>query len=151
MAELKREELIESILQFSDRLFKELLPIVPKEILDIDLTTPQLKVVLLLFLNGSMRMSLLASGLGVTLATTTGIVDRLVERDILLRESQPDDRRVVLCRLSNRGHELTSGLWQAARERVKELLRAVDPSRLVLLSEALEALSQAGMVKNEKS
>jgi len=149
MNKSQKEELIESILQISDRVFRELLPIVPKELLELDLTMPQLKVVLLLFLNGPLRMSVLASGLGVSLATTTGVVDRLVERGIILRESQPDDRRVVLCRLSDKGHKLTSGLWRSARERTRMLLKTIAPSKLALLTEALESLSQAGMVTKE--
>jgi len=149
MNKSQKEELIESILQISDRVFRELLPIVPKELLELDLTMPQLKVVLLLFLNGPLRMSVLASGLGVSLATTTGVVDRLVERGIILRESQPDDRRVVLCHLSDKGHKLTSGLWRSARDRVRMLLKAIAPPQLALLAEALESLSQAGIVTKE--
>jgi DNA-binding MarR family transcriptional regulator len=105
---------------------------------------PQLKVVLLLFMNGSTRMSDIASALGVSLATATGVVDRLVERDIVLRESQPEDRRVVLCRLSEKGQKMIEGLWQLARDRLKELLEVVATSQLQLITEALEALLKAG-------
>lgn len=149
MAESQREELVEHVLQLGDRVFRELLPIVPKELLHLDLTMPQLKVVLLLFLNGPTRMSDLASGLSVSLATATGVVDRLVERDIVLREGQPQDRRVVLCHLSEKGQDLIGGMWQSARERAKELLGAIAPSRLQLVTEALEALLQAGTVTKE--
>jgi len=143
------EELVDHILQLSDRVFRELLPIVPRELLELDLTMPQMKTVLLLFLNGPTRMSILASELGVSLATTTGVVDRLVERDIVLRESQPDDRRVVLCCLSDKGQEMTGGLWRSARARARELLEATAPSQLTLIMEALEALSQAGTAAKE--
>ena len=149
MVESQRDELIEHVLQLGDRVFRELLPIVPKELLHLDLTMPQLKVVLLLFLNGPTRMSGLASGLSVSLATATGVVDRLVERDIVLREGQPQDRRVVLCHLSEKGQNLIGGMWQSARERAKELLEAIAPSRLQLVTEALEALLQAGTVTKE--
>ncbi len=149
MKETRKNDLVESILQLSDRVFRELLPIVPRELLELDLTMPQVKVVLLLFLNGPARMSVLASGLGVTLATATGVVDRLVDRGIVLREDQPGDRRVVMCRLSDKGHQLTSGLWHSARERTRKLLEAVAPSQLVLIGRALEALSQAGMAAGE--
>ena len=94
--ENQRTEQIERILELSDGIFKLLLPTVPREILDLDLTTPQMKVVLLLFLNGPTHMSALASGLGVSLATTTGVVDRLVERSMITREEFKEDRRVVL-------------------------------------------------------
>ena len=141
----KQEELIERILQLGEKAFRELIPILPTEWLQLDLTMSQLKVVLLLFMTGSVRMSDIASALGVSLATATGVVDRLVERDIVLRESQPEDRRVVLCRLSEKGQKMIGGLWQLARDRAKELLEAA-PSQLQLIREALEALLKAGEV-----
>ncbi len=142
----KQEELIERILQLGEKAFRELIPILPTEWLQLDLTMSQLKVVLLLFMTGSVRMSDIASALGVSLATATGVVDRLVERDIVLRESQPEDRRVVLCHLSEKGQKLIGGLWQLARDRAKELLEVAATSQLQLIREALEALLKAGEV-----
>jgi len=141
----QKKELIERILQLGEKAFRELIPILPKEWLQLDLTMPQLKVVLLLFMNGPVRMSDIASALDVSLATATGVIDRLVEREIVLRENHPDDRRVVLCRLSEKGQKLIGGLWQLARDRLKELLGAIEPVRLRLVIEALEALLQAGV------
>ena len=138
--ENQRSEQIERILELSDGIFKLLLPTVPKEILDLDLTTPQMKVVLLLFLNGPTHMSALASGLGVSLATTTGVVDRLVERSMITREELKEDRRVVLCRLSEQGHALVNRMWTSARSRVSDLLVAVPVSKLVLIEEGLQSL-----------
>lgn len=142
--ESQKEELVEKTLQLSDKAFQELIPILPKEWLKLDLTMPQLKVVLLLFQEGPLRMSVIASELGVSLATATGIIDRLVERDIVFREDDPDDRRVVLCHLSDKGENLISGLWHLSRERTRELLEAMDLQQLLLLGEVLEALLQAG-------
>lgn len=145
----KKEKLIEGILQLGDKAFRELVPMLPKEWLHLDLTMPQLKVVLLLFLEGPSRMSAISSALGVSLATATGVVDRLVERDIVLREGDPEDRRVVLCRLSDKGEELISSLWQLARNRAKELLEAVPSQQLLMINEALGALLEAGAVKQD--
>ena len=144
--EPQKKELVENILQLGDKAFRELIPILPKEWLHLDLTMSQLKVVLLLFLNGPSRMSVIASELGVSLATATGVVDRLVERNIVLREGDPEDRRVVLCRLSEEGEKLISGLWQLARGRTRELLTAIALPQLLMLVEVLEALLQAGEV-----
>ena len=55
-------------------------------------------------------MSELAGSLGVSLVTATGIVDRLVERALVTRENQKEDRRVVMCRLSEHGQEMTDQL-----------------------------------------
>ncbi len=147
--EPSKEDLIESILQLTDRAFRHLLPMVPKEWLRLDLTMPQLKVVLLLFISGPSRMSEIASALGVSLATATGVVDRLVERDILTREGDPGDRRVVLCRLSEKGGELMSGLWQLSRDQAGELMRSLASPQLLLITESLEVLLQAGEATKE--
>lgn len=144
MKEPQKKELIEQILQLGEKAFRELIPILPTEWLKLDLTMPQLKVVLLLFLNGPTRMSEIASALDVSMATATGVADRLVEREIVIRESEPEDRRVVLCRLSDKGQNLIGGLWQLARDRARELLGAVEPNKLLLVMESLEALLQAG-------
>ena len=142
--EPQKEELIESILQLSDRAFRELFPILPKQWLHLDLTMSQLKVVLLLFVSGPTRMSVIASELGVSLATASGVVERLVERGILLREGEAGDRRVVLCRLSDEGEMLIDNLWQLSRDQVGELMRVMAPSKLLLIAEMLQSLLEAG-------
>lgn len=145
-----RDELLESVLVVAERAFRELFPILPKEWLSLDLTMPQLKVVLLLLVSGPTRMSVIASALGVSLATATGVADRLVEREIMVRESDPDDRRVVLCRLSDKGEKTIIGLWQLAKDNATLLLSAVDRSKLVLVRDALQALVDAGQATRDK-
>ncbi len=135
-----KNETIDRILGRVEGTFRQLLPLAHQELLDLDLTTPQLKVVLLLYLGASARMSVLAAALGVTLATATGIVDRLVDRGMVIRENSIEDRRVVVCRLSDRGHELTDRLYISARERARDLLQGLTEAQLNKLDEALNSL-----------
>ena len=141
----QREELIRSILERSDLAFRELFPMLPKEWLHLNLTMPQLKVALLLFTGGPSRMSAIASELGVTTATATGVADRLVDQGLVLREGHPSDRRVVMCRLSEEGERLISGLWQLSQDQLGQLMRTLDPAQLRLIADALDALVQAGL------
>jgi DNA-binding MarR family transcriptional regulator len=136
----EKQQVVEEILKLADGLFRELLPSVPKELLDLDVTMPQMKIMLILFMRGPQRMSDLASDLAITLATTTGLVDRLVERDFIIRENSPDDRRVVLCRLSENGQKAVGRLWKSARNRSGQLLAAMEVSKLNMFREALEAM-----------
>lgn len=55
------------------------------------LTGGQYRVLTGLLDAGHMRMSALADGAGYTLATMTGIVDRLVRRGLVERGSRPGD------------------------------------------------------------
>ncbi len=135
-----------------ERLEEVLRPIIPKDWLAIDLTMPQLKVMLTLFREGPTRMSEIASSLGVTLATSTGVVDRLVKRGLVVRESFPGDRRVVVCRLSEEGQNFTDRLWLSGRVQIQRLLSAMTPEQLAIVSRGTDLFIEAArrLQKNEE-
>ncbi len=135
-----KAEIVENILRLADRLFRKLLPTVPRELIEIDVTMPQLKILFILFINGATRMSALAADLGVTMATASGLADRLVERGMVARESEPADRRVVLCRLSEEGHKVVSRIWESARNNMRGLLADLEISELGKLTSVLETM-----------
>ena len=139
-----KEKLIQTTLELGDRGFRELFVFLPKEWLSLDLTAGQFRALLLLYTNGPTRMSDISSALGVSMATATGVIDRMVERGIVVRESDPNDRRIVLCRVSREGERLVSGLWLSWSERAKVLLKALDRPRLLAVKRFLEAMLEAG-------
>jgi DNA-binding MarR family transcriptional regulator len=151
MATPYKDSLVEDILSMADRLFRSLLPTVPKDLLTLDITMPQTKILLILHVQGSRRMSDLASELDITLPAATSLVDRLVEKQYVTREAQPDDRRVVLCHLSECGEQAISRIWQSARKRSQELLQSMAPSKLELLLDALRAMHDAATAGNALS
>jgi DNA-binding MarR family transcriptional regulator len=144
-----KEILIEEILVLADKLFRQLFPTVPKDLLTLDVTMPQTKIMLILYINGPSRMGDIANALDVTLPTATSLVERLVEKNYVLRETYPNDRRVVLCCLSDSGQEAISRIWKLARKRSKELLDSIDTHKLRLLTEALQAMYEAALSENE--
>ena len=144
-----KDNLVEEILTLGDKLFRQLLPTVPKDLLTLDITMPQTKIMLILYVQGPARMSDIASELDVTLPTATSLVERLVEKNYVLRETLPEDRRVVLCRLSEAGQEAISQIWQSARHRSRELLAAMEASKLELFAEALQAMHEAALAEDK--
>jgi DNA-binding MarR family transcriptional regulator len=150
MARIIRQEYVESILRLADKLFRELLPAVPEELLVLDITMPQLKILVLLYIRGNLKMSNLASELQVTMATATGLVDRLVERGYIIRESLPEDRRVVLCRLSESGQKTVSSIWESAGKRSQELLEALDNDHLQMLCKVLNKMLETAKYEIEE-
>ena len=144
--EAGKPELIESIQALQQKLEElegAITPIIPQDWLTTDLTMPQLKVMLILWREGPARMSELASGLGVTLATATGVVDRLVEKDYIVREGLPGDRRVVICRLSNKGLEFMKALWMSGRMQIGRILGVMTPEQLKIVAQGTEVFIQA--------
>jgi len=142
-----KDGLVDNILALADRLFRELLPTVPKDLLTLDITMPQTKILLILHVHGPRRMSDLANELDITLPAATSLIDRLVEKHYVIRETQPDDRRVVLCHLSDAGEQAIGRIWQSARRRSQELLQAMPVSKLELLAEALQAMHDVARVE----
>jgi len=138
-----KEELIQSILTLADNLFRQLLPTVPKELLTLDISMSQLKVMLLLFINGPLNMSNIAASLDVTLPTASSLIDRLVEKDYIERENISDDRRVVLCRLSENGQKAINGIWDSGRVRSREILEKMNLANLEMFFKVLSAMMKS--------
>lgn len=132
--------LVEKMLGLTDKLFGALLPTVPKEVLGLDVSMPQLKILLMLYINGPLRMSAIAADLGITLATATGLLDRIVEREMVTRENHPDDRRVVMCRLSPSGQQTVSRIWNTVRAKMGDILETLKIEELLQLTNILESM-----------
>ena len=57
-------------------------------------------------------MGVISNSLGSALSATTSIVDRLVEKKLVKRGSDPNDRRVVTCELTASGQEASERFWR---------------------------------------
>jgi DNA-binding MarR family transcriptional regulator len=135
-----KDKQIEDILNLSNKITIELLPTMPRDLPLPDLTMKQFRIAMFLFVGESMRMSCIAEILGVSMATATGIVNRLVEQDIVQREHDLEDRRAVICQLSPHGRNLLSQTWQSFRDNAKRTLLAIPVDKLNLVREALMML-----------
>lgn len=142
-AKVEPSQVIQGIQEMLLQLEDVIVPILPEEWLATDLTMPQLKVLLILLRAGATRMSELANGLEVTMATATGVVDRLVEKGYVVREGLPGDRRVVISRLSPEGEEFMKRLRLSGRVQIGRILEAMTPEQLGVVALGTEAFIQA--------
>jgi DNA-binding MarR family transcriptional regulator len=106
----------------------------------LNLTIQQLRVLMLLFAEGGTSAHKLAEAIGVSLATLTGIVDRLEARELVHRSLDPQDRRVRRIDLTTEGRTLVGDFIELGRERKRKLLHRLDPRVLRNLVEAVEAM-----------
>ena len=67
------------------------------------LTIPQCYTIEILDQKGQLPMSLLSGELGTAISTVTRVVDVLVRDGLILRCENPDDRRKVCVKLSEKG------------------------------------------------
>jgi len=85
-------------------------------------------------------MSELASALDVSMSRATGLVDRLVEKELVSRWPDQEDRRSVLCALTEQGSELGHGLLAARRSRWEEKLASLSQAELKKVFKAMELI-----------
>lgn len=111
------------------------------------LTISQLKILLALWLRGGASGQELARVMGVSLATVTGIVDRLVGQDLVTRAEDPRDRRVRRVTLSPAGEALMKGIVTAGAERHRRLLERLDVAQLRVVQEATTLLVAAAVAE----
>ncbi len=139
---------LERVVDLQRRIHISLLSSLTENWMAVDYTMPQLKVLLCLLINGPYRMGNLASALGVSTATTTGIVNRLVSRGVVARSHGSQDRRVVTCFLSPAGEGVISALWTARFNVYRELFSSLSPEELEIVTKAAELVLKAAELKN---
>ena len=72
--------------------------------------------------SGPMRISELADACGVDVSTMSRLVDKLLARGLIERETSADDRRVSLVQASARGREVQHAMRAWRSEALKRLL-----------------------------
>ena len=99
------------------------LPLFHPDVLALDRQLPRSEMLALVLLqrHGERTMSELAENLGAPLSTASGIGERLARRGLLQRQRRPEDRRVVVVRLTRKGETAAVKL----REQIDGLLRRV--------------------------
>lgn len=107
------------------------------------ITLHQFKLVLALALESDRCTSLkpLGAELGLTPPAVSRLVDSLVERGLVERSEDPDDRRIRNVRLTAEGNELAGNLIRHRIESVEAFAAGLDPEQRDLLAKAFKALA----------
>jgi DNA-binding MarR family transcriptional regulator len=108
-----------------------------------ELTTSQLRLLILLRQEPGATLSSLAAHLRVSPPTASGLVDRLVRQDYLRREGDPNDRRFVRHHLTERGVAVLGELEREGRALMNDILGRLSDSELDALVRGLELLNAA--------
>ncbi len=108
-----------------------------------DLTMPQLKALIYVTKNEGATSGQIASKLGVGLSTVTGIVDRLIEQQMVSRREDPRDRRITRVLPTSSGRVLVEDLLQYRNEAVTAILSQLDPDQLDTVESAFRYLLEA--------
>lgn len=96
---------------------------------ELQLSMPQMGTLHFLAAEGGQSVSGIAEHLDLSLGATSHLVERLVQRDLLIRAEDPHDRRQKRVELAPDGVALVRGIQQRATAAFDELLEPL-PSEL---------------------
>lgn len=116
---------------------------VSEEWFKLRLRMPHLRILFLLLANGPKRMSELACGLDVSMSGTTGLVDRLVEQNLVHRQVDPTNRRSVICDITEVGKNLATNLINERRSKLEYILSNLSPEGLESVKQSLQLIIES--------
>lgn len=122
------EQDMEALAQLFPRLIGAFQRQLGRDLAAFGLTLPQLLTLIALQrANGHCRMGPLAKAAYQSSASMTGIVGRLLERNLVVRERSEEDRRFVVVALTEQGRELLDQAKDIRRRRWRRFLEQVSP------------------------
>lgn len=133
----------EGILEVFAKILESLRQMYHQHWLGLNLTMPQLKVLLILSRQSQLTSGKLANLLGITPPTATGILDRLVAQGLVRRQEDPTDRRVVRLGLTEAGQGLVDKLFEQRDQVLRNYLEEMQEEDKEALRQGLQAFYRA--------
>ena len=103
----------------------------------------QLKSLFLIHIRGSVNVRDLALDLGVTPGNVTSIVDRLVGQGLVERSESPDDRRIVLLQLTDKGLKTITEIHETGHGHLKRFLERMTAEDISALYRGMSSFLAA--------
>ena len=104
------------------------------------LSLVHLHVLTVLQVRGTLPMSRLADELDVSVASLTGIIDRMEARGLVERRREPDDRRVILVHQTDAGDAVFGEMAAERRKHLEALFDRMTDEELESFLVGLRAL-----------
>jgi len=150
-----KEEEIEQQASILDRLIPDLAKALGTRdiegVVDIDINFAHVPVLRQIYILKEPTMSQLGKAVGIQLSTLTRMVDKLVQREFVVRKADPSDRRVVRVSVTSRGAEVVEKFEEARRKKIVLILRRLTSHERKQVLQMVQVLHQGiyNEVKNE--
>lgn len=141
MSEVKRQ-VVAQFLEIMESIYLQVHTDQPTEGMATELTMAQVRAITFLS-TGTPKTSEIAAYLGVSPSSATSLVDRLVSKGLVERLYNPDDRRVVRCRLTPLGQEQLRRFWCLSTGRLESAASTLSLEEIKVLVHALEVFRAA--------
>ncbi|MFD8504679.1 MarR family winged helix-turn-helix transcriptional regulator [Streptomyces sp. NPDC059687] len=107
-------------------------------------TLPQFRMLVVLALQGATKLVALADLLQVAPSAAMRMVDRLIAAGLADRQTNPDNRRETLLRLTDEGRKAVDDVTARRRAEIAAIVAQLAPGQRAALIEALTVFNEAG-------
>ena len=135
---MEKGELIKEVIELQRKVNNSLRLSTQDAWMQLSLTVPQVKSLFFITDHGTTNFKNLATALKVTQSNLTGVIDRLVDQDMVSRTENPEDRRMVLLKATGKGESLVSDLRE---RRISHLSQALSDLSMEDLDFIIRGLS----------
>lgn len=110
----------------------------PTQLLKLDLTSSQIKVLISFYGKEFYTMTELSRAHGVSVSTMTSMADRLLHSGLIERERDTEDRRVVRVRLSPQGKKTVDYVMKVRRRELEKFLGELSDEEIYKFAGSIE-------------
>jgi DNA-binding MarR family transcriptional regulator len=114
-----------------------------KELQAYDVSPMQCRVLMYLYLHdGELDQKDLRNTLMVKASTVNGIVDRLEQKGMITRTTKPEDARVKVLRLTEKGYQFRDTFVSVEKKLYEQMERGFSPEEIAELCRLLQHVAQ---------
>lgn len=113
------------------------------------LSVPQFRVLAFLGRYPHASLSKVADHIGITRATASTMVDRLVQRELVNRQEDPHERRQIMLKLTPTGSDRLEKMRDTTRQKIADLLDELTSEELGHVAIGLTLLGQVFNTSNQ--
>jgi DNA-binding MarR family transcriptional regulator len=147
---MDRAELTKEIIELQRQINRDIRQHTLEAWMGLNITAPQLKTMFFIANQGSTNFTKLALALGVTPPNVTGIVDRLVEHGLVSRQENPEDRRMLMLHLTEKGKSIIADLRERRASRMSKILSNLSLEELATVAKGFNLLNRAAELQRGK-
>jgi DNA-binding MarR family transcriptional regulator len=114
-----------------------------------EFTLAQYRVLMLLFTRGALNINALKDELRIAQSSASGMIDRLMAQDLVIREKLPSDRRVTVLKLTPKAEKIIKTRMQMMTEVYRKILQDFSSEEGAILLDSLEKISEILQQKNQ--
>ncbi|WP_022909313.1 MULTISPECIES: MarR family winged helix-turn-helix transcriptional regulator [Aestuariimicrobium] len=133
---------VEAVMRAADVLLR----VAARSVIEVEdrVTSPQLRVLVLIALHGPQNLGAVARELGVHASNATRTCDRLVAADLLSRRQEPTDRRYLKLDLTAQGRALVDSVLGHRRTAIADVIERIPSPEQESVARAMQVFADAG-------